>query len=234
MPLKKIFFVGSEGIIGKHIAPLLDEHEVTRYDLVFGQDTRDKECLEESTPKVIDFVFHLANIPRPQPKLPVELFKEINVGGTKNLLAVLKKRKVGGIVFFSSLAAIGWDVYEKRWEADFSASDIGDWPAGKPPWDEKVKALPPNGWEIESYGASKTAQEKLLRESTYNWLGLRLGPFGKPLPDRSDYYNDSVSAEYVIPVVRRILERGMGKSGIIHVCRPGLFGGQKLQRFISG
>lgn len=234
----KIFITGYAGTIGRHVYNQIKEgsHNVTTFDLRDGQNVCNLGALRVIMPEDVDIVFHLANIPHPSDNIPVEDYQRINVGGTENLLQACKEKGAKSIVFFSSLAAIGWDAPLKGKNFTVACAEMTgkeDYPIGKPPWPEKTKTLPED-WAIEKYGVSKSIQERLIRESGIKYLILRLGPYGTPGAERGNYYNDAVSQLYVEPVVAKILKDGVKKSNVVHVCQPGMFNTGKLQTFLNG
>jgi len=234
----KIFITGHKGLIGQDIMPLFGGHEIVGYDKKDGQELADTNCLRKTIPDKTDIVFHLANIPHPSPDiLPIE-YKTHNTGETICLLEVCAEKKVGGIVFFSSLAAIGFDspVGEQGLPFFHVCDPKLKWPDGKPPWDENTKTIPID-YDFEKYGASKVAQEKLIKESGIPYLILRLGPYG-PMPGpeaEHTVYNDAVCKEATLSIVKKILEVGVPlKGNTIHVCREGMWGGKILKSFLEG
>ncbi|PZM79899.1 MAG: NAD-dependent dehydratase [Candidatus Margulisiibacteriota bacterium] len=114
---------GGAGFIGSHVVDLLvsQGHQVTIIDNLLTGDTKnlnpraslikaDMRDLEQIKPhfKNIDFVFHLAALPRIQPSFddPVE-HEEVNVIGTINCLLAAKGNNIKKLVYSSSAACYG-------------------------------------------------------------------------------------------------------------------------------
>lgn len=247
----KIFVTGHKGHIGRDLMPVFEEFgEVTGYDMAENplDITQDADRLRERMPDGVDYVFHMANIPHPS-AIPIEEYQRNNVLGMETLLRVCQYRLSGKFVFFSSLAALGFDALGVPLD-EFTGDE--DWPIGKPPWDETNETLPLGDWEIERYGTSKVNQEFALALAGLDYLSLRLGPYGVPsdtIPDRKRqpiYKADAMSKPFTVPVVRKILEGNWivddfksvqsdtwcPEHRIMHVCRPGMWGGQRLQEFL--
>lgn len=117
-----------------------------------------EKCFNEAKP---DIIIHLAGRAgvRPSLKNP-ELYRRVNVTGTKNLLKLAKKYKVKQFIFASSSS-----IYGNQKKVPFSESDQ----LGKP---------------VSPYAETKLAAEKLCRESGLAVTILRFftvyGPAGRP------------------------------------------------------
>lgn len=226
----RIFFTGNRGVIADDILPLFEAHEVVGFDKKDGCDVTDISHLYREMPFDLDLIFHLANIPHPIPGKPPDDYYLNNLQGTINLLRVAKEHRAKGIVFFSSLAALGFDAPLKgRVEDNWNDSE---YPTGEPPYDEESELLPSN-WLLEPYGVSKVFQESYIRNSKLPYLILRLGPYGEPQEGMDDYYNDAVSKQHVKPVVEKILTGIPLGNQIIHICRKGMWGGDKLANWLQ-
>ena len=225
----KIFITGYRGELGKDIMPLLAEHEVTVYDLQDGHDVTDLNQLLSIMPDSPDLVIHLANVPHPHCFADHGPYIQTNVGGTRNIIKACKQKGAKSIVFVSSLAAIGWDAPLSGKKMD----GTDEYPLGDPPWDEERAVQMPINYDLEHYGASKVEQENLLRESGIPTMILRCGPYGHPNGLKHDYWEHAFSAPYLVPLMKKILETGVTKTDVIHVCGGGMFGGDKLQRIIK-
>jgi len=226
----KIFFTGHLGTIAQDIIPLFDGHEVIGFDKKEGHDLMDMTHIYRMFPDKPDLVFHLANIPHPSHKIPASEYQANNLEGTLHLLRVAKEREAQGIVFFSSLAALGFDAPIKG--APQESWNDDEYPAGSPPYDEDAEPLS-NDWTVEPYGVSKVFQEKAIMASGIPYLIFRLGPYGTPIPDMDNYYNDAVSRNYVWNITQRILDGAPINNELIHVCRPGMWGGGKLEKWLQ-
>jgi len=106
-----ILVTGSEGFIGYHLCSKLDALRIKYigYDLVFGQDIRNKFQLAkmfETNP--IDTIIHLAAEPgvRIGEEYPEE-FITTNILGTEILLNLAKKYNVKHMIVFSSSSIFG-------------------------------------------------------------------------------------------------------------------------------
>ena len=111
--MKTIFVTGASGYIGSNLIKTLKNNFKVRclirktarlnnlkdYEIIYG-DLRDKASLENAL-KNVNIVVHLAA----STNVLDQNLKEINVTGTKNLIAACKKNKIEKIVFISSTAA---------------------------------------------------------------------------------------------------------------------------------
>jgi UDP-glucuronate 4-epimerase len=104
MKYKKILLTGAEGFIGKH---LRESFDCTIYDLVNGDDIRDKFKLDNLFNKEhFDLVINLAaRAGVPMGEEHYEEFFSVNCIGLKNLIEVCKKYN-SKLVHFSSSSAI--------------------------------------------------------------------------------------------------------------------------------
>ncbi|GAB4571635.1 MAG: NAD-dependent epimerase/dehydratase family protein [Anaerolineae bacterium] len=119
----KALVTGSTGFVGSHVvrALLAAGHEprafkratsvmtalddVTGYEPVVG-DVLDPQSLEAAM-QGCEWVFHVAAVSDYWRK-SVDLLYEVNVQGTRNVLAAARRAGVKRVVFTSSVAAIGW------------------------------------------------------------------------------------------------------------------------------
>lgn len=104
---KSILITGSEGFIGDRLCEKVDSFH--SYDLLFGDDIRDKYKLEDHFQKYhFDTVIHMAARAgvRMGEAHPDE-FISTNVNGTLNLLNLSKKYGVKHFIFFSSSSVYG-------------------------------------------------------------------------------------------------------------------------------
>jgi len=115
----KAIVTGGAGFLGKHLVERLvkDGHSVRALDLPSAELDELKKIGVETIPgdirdaglvarvcRGMDFVFHIAALASPWG--PRELFWEINVGGTDNVIQAGKKAGVRRLVFVSSPSAI--------------------------------------------------------------------------------------------------------------------------------
>jgi len=230
----KIFVTGHLGTIGKDLLPLLSGHEVIGYDKADGYDIEEINKLRDAMPRGVDLIFHLANIPHPDRQIPPEVYRHDNVEKCRILLDVAKEKKAKGFVFFSSLAAIGFD-------APFSYESGVCWgdeiyPVGEPPYDEDTELLPED-YNIEPYGVSKVIQEKMIGASGIPYMIFRFGPYGShtsvtDMNDNWKYRNYALSRNFLGQVVGGVLKNGLSNE-VIHVCPVGMWGGEKLQKWFN-
>lgn len=238
----KLFITGHLGHIGRDLKPLFDDHDVVGFDIADDPsiDICNIDMIRNTMSDQPDLIIHLANIPHPSDGHPIERYKTINVDGCVNLLTVAKEKKAKGFVFVSSLAAIGWDVPilagtgGLRAMAQIITGDE-DYPVGRPPWTEETAIpLPMDSWKLEKYGVSKSNQEHIIKESGLPYMILRCGPYGHPREGLPPYYGEALSASHLKPTIRKILsDGGIKESQILHICPIGMWGGEKLQRFIK-
>jgi len=159
--MKNVLVIGASGFIGSHLVEQLinkgykvavlvrhNSHaaflQSLRLELRSG-DLLDKDSLVRSL-KGIDIVFCAANI-KPAGKskegYKKELF-DVHVAGTKNLLDACRECGVRRIIYFSSVAAMG---YEK----------------GTSFYDDSFKVRP-----VDAYGKAKLEAERILNEAYRN------------------------------------------------------------------
>lgn len=169
----KVFVTGADGFLGVALVKRLLSagHQVKvlihspkscdslgglEVEKCFG-DILDLEAMEKET-KGVEAIFHLASLykfyPWWQKKVP-EIY-QVNVGGTKNLLASARKNKIKRFIFTSSVAAVG-----KR-------------PDGKPS-NEDVEF---NLWKKSShYARSKVlAEQEVLKSAKQGFPAVILNP----------------------------------------------------------
>ncbi|MDP6704515.1 MAG: NAD-dependent epimerase/dehydratase family protein [archaeon] len=162
----KVLVTGGAGFIGPYLVGALENegHEVVVFD---NFSNGDKERLENSSAEIVEgdirnpqdlgevirgceLVFHLAAQSSVQKSLEnPEEDREINVSGTRNVIAAAEKEGVKKIIFFSSAAVYG---------------DTKDFPIS-----EETVAMP-----ISPYGESKLAAEKLCEKSSIPSFILRI------------------------------------------------------------
>lgn len=106
MSVKKILVTGSEGYIGRIICPSLHVYgyDISRYDLNFYQDIRDKEKVERAL-EGHDAVIHLAAFPRPE--LGNIDYLGVNYHGSINVFEGAVKAGLKKMVFVSSGCVYG-------------------------------------------------------------------------------------------------------------------------------
>lgn len=131
---KTALVTGGTGFIGSHLVSLLlskgykikvlrraipihkkyfsaEYPEVLEYQKSKGVEIYDGNVLDKKTlsecVKDVDVIYHLAAIAAPYYGLPKEIYYQINYIGTKNLLEVIKDKRIRKFVFFSSIEATG-------------------------------------------------------------------------------------------------------------------------------
>lgn len=86
----KVLITGSEGLMGRPMARMLEQRgdQVARYDLVLGKDVFDEACLQaEIAAADVDAVIHLAaQSGVPQARTMAKKAWDLNFGGTLNIL----------------------------------------------------------------------------------------------------------------------------------------------------
>lgn len=217
----KLFITGIAGKIAEDLAAMgiFDGHQVVGFDKAPTPtaDLTNINGLRACMPEGIDLILHLANISYPDPEIPIVAYVSNNVKGCENLLTVAKEKKAKGIVFFSSLAAVGFDA---GWF--FKHTHGGKEGPNIVPGDEKTaKTLSLEAWDIDRYGCSNVHQEKMIAESGLPYLILRLGPY------RGDVVYTTQQ------VVYNILGGQPLTSGIIHIPLTPEWGGQKMRDFLT-
>jgi len=120
-----ILITGSGGFIGSRLSILLKEND---YDIVTfqGDITNRNEVLDFQTEQEIETVIHLANV---IDKKNTEIFRKVNVEGTKNIVDFCKKNNTGRLIFLSSLKVLsraGNPYNESKREAEkiIAASEV--------------------------------------------------------------------------------------------------------------
>jgi UDP-glucuronate 4-epimerase len=117
---------------------------------IFGGDIRDKEALEKLFSCGFDIVVHLAAMAGVRYSIEnPELYYDVNVMGTLNILEMCKKTGVKRVVFASSSS-----VYGNNKKVPFSEDDVVDYP-------------------ISPYAATKKAGE-LLSHTYHHLYGLSI------------------------------------------------------------
>lgn len=165
--MTRILITGAAGFIGSHLVELLLKEGIPanrlrlvllnnesdkflpkqKFDIVRG-DLRNKKFTQKIMQDV-ETVFHLAAlITTTLSKTQYNIYKEVNVDGTSNLLDACKNKKIQKFVFFSSVAVYGLP----PWTGDI----IG--------WNETQ----PKTYS-EMYGKSKLEAEKKVIEAHKKW-----------------------------------------------------------------
>lgn len=103
----KILITGSSGYIGDELVNhLCDDYEVSKYDIVNGQDILDYDNLKEAM-KGCDVVVHLAAIRGPDETKTFADYFKINCEGTFNVAQAAMQNGVKRIVYSSSTGYYG-------------------------------------------------------------------------------------------------------------------------------
>ena len=143
--IKKTVIIGGSGFVGTRLIDLLGKENCINIDKTFSLkhneitrifDIRNKN-LETALPDNIDSVILLAAEHRDD-VMPISLYYDVNVEGTKNVLDAFEKKDINKVVFISSAAVYG---------------------LGKPKPDENYPLQPSS-----HYGKSKAIAEKLLKD----------------------------------------------------------------------
>jgi nucleoside-diphosphate-sugar epimerase len=154
--LKRILVTGATGLIGGRLVETLaaDGHYVKLLvrrssvisdlrklgvELEYG-DIRNSESVERAV-KDVDVVYHLAAI-RGERLLPREMYWDVNVKGTKNILEVSYKAGIEKFVYCSTEGVLGW--------------------FDNPPADESWPYKP-----VGMYHVTKTEAERLVKRYLY-------------------------------------------------------------------
>src|SRR3989338_2550352 len=159
--MKDALVIGGTGFIGSYLAEqlmnkgykvavLVRHYTNTAFLQSLGLELRlgdllDKDSLSEAL-RGVNIVFCAANI-KPSGKSKEDYEKElfqVHVAGTKNLLDACRERGVRRIIYFSSVAAMG---YEK----------------GTSFYDDSFKVRP-----VDAYGKAKLEAERILNEANRN------------------------------------------------------------------
>ncbi len=131
---KKVLVTGAEGFIGQHLCRHLIDHGYEVRGLLHEDrplyfiskeevewvraDLRDPKTLDNVTENV-DWVIHLAAIPRNDLRKTWDDFLAVNVKGTENLLNEAQKTNVRRFIFISTVEAAGYgDGINPRKESD--------------------------------------------------------------------------------------------------------------------
>lgn len=156
-----VLVIGGKGYIGSHIVSLLQSCLVLDIDTC---DITDKDALDMYFNRYCDdveYVIHLAGLKSvPESIRNPELYHEVNVIGTSNIINVMKKYRINNILFSSSATVYATDTSE----------------------DDLLHANNP-------YGQSKIDAEELIKNSGLNYAILRyFNPIGS-LPELPENYN---------------------------------------------
>lgn len=146
-----LLVTGHKGFIGKHLTKELDSRGIKwiGYDLVDGNDIRDKQKLDEFFERnQITRVIHLAALAgvRRGEKYPEEYIKT-NIIGTQNLIDISSDHGVSKFIFYSSSSVYG---------------------QGNPPIKEDDVKNP-----LSLYGITKLAGEKIVRNTWFPTVIIR-------------------------------------------------------------
>jgi nucleoside-diphosphate-sugar epimerase len=182
---KKILLTGASGAVGiETLSELLkhsNEFEITVFDLdnkqsknkllpfandvrlVFGDITQIKDVEKVSSKQ--DFVIHLAAVIPPLADEKPALAEAVNVGGTKKLLAALKKDSPHAFFLYSSSISIYGDRVENP------LIKVGD-------------ALKPSVGD--EYAITKITAEKAVKASGMRWSIFRFTGIMQPSPGNMD------------------------------------------------
>lgn len=162
--MSKTFLVtGANGFVGSHIIDNLQQNQHKIYCLV--RKTSNLEWLNDKDVQLIygslnelneiekikneiDIVIHCAGVVQSKKK---DLFTEVNIEGTKNLLNSFNNCKICKFIYISSLTAAGPSNEAK-------------------PYKEGMESKP-----LTSYGKSKLQAEKLVQDSELPYIILRPG-----------------------------------------------------------
>jgi len=148
----KILVSGASGFIGSRLLKALekDGHDVDNYDLVNGDDIRDKFKLDEKFLKGnYDVVMHLAAIAGTarSDEFPDE-YISTNIGGTNNIVKLCKKYNVKHLIHFSSSSVVAGNKNKLSKEID--------------PYNP-----------VNIYGVTKVAGELIVKKSGVNYTIVR-------------------------------------------------------------
>lgn len=104
----RVLVTGSNGWIGKPTmqAARTAGHDPVGYDLVEGHDIFDSDQLAASLSGV-DAVIHLAAIPHPISRVPIDDYWHVNVEGTRQVAAAASNANLKRLVYASSTAFYG-------------------------------------------------------------------------------------------------------------------------------
>jgi len=173
----RVLITGSEGAIGQAVAAVLEGsgHEICRFDLSLGDDTRSYRRVRAAVTGV-DAVVHLASVNFDRSR---EAMLTTNILGTHNVVAACAEHRVDKVLWISSLNATG-AFLGRRAPTQF-------------PINEDMVCMPDT-----FYGASKLIAEQLCqRHSVFSpdlgILSLRLP--GVWFPGRADYERDKWEAD---------------------------------------
>lgn len=159
--MNNVLVIGGSGFIGSHLAErlclkgykvavLVRKNSDTKFLKSLGVELRLGDLLEPNSLmgvfSGVDTVFGVVNV-KPAGKSPKEYEKELyrlHIDGTRNLIKACKVNNVRRLIYFSSVAAIG---YQK----------------GVNFYDESSRENP-----IDAYGKAKLGAEKILNEVSKN------------------------------------------------------------------
>lgn len=151
----KVLITGSSGLVGKVVVEQAKEagYEVVSYDLADGKDILDASSLDLAS-QGCDVIVHLAAMDEPVESEigpattgTAEKIFEVNVQGTKNVLAAAEKNNVQKVVVLSSVDVFG--VFMGKGVPDYL------------PLDDKHPLRP-----VGPYAESKVQVENLCEEFT--------------------------------------------------------------------
>jgi nucleoside-diphosphate-sugar epimerase len=182
---KKILLTGASGSVGletlRELVQHTDKYDVTAFDLenksskkklqpfakdvrlVFGDITRLKDV--EKVSRNQDFVIHLAAVIPPLADEKPKLAEAVNIKGTQNLLAELKKHSPDAFFLYSSSISIYGD------RVNNPMIKVGD------------ELKPSIG---DEYAHTKIAAEKAVRNSGLRWTIFRFTGIMQPSPGNMD------------------------------------------------
>ena len=149
-----VLVTGSSGYIGSHVIRQLLQHNIAYicYDIVEGLDILNNEQLEHVfSNNNVTHVIHLAALKSVVESIQhPDIYMNVNVEGTRNIINMMKKYSVNNIIFSSSAT-----VYDKETHEDAILH------ANNP------------------YGESKIRAEQIIKDSGVNYCILRyFNPIG--------------------------------------------------------
>ena len=166
----KVLLTGAFGNVGKSTIPelLARGYEVRIFDLDTPENRKYAQKFRDQIDAVwgdlrseddvfravsgIDVIIHVAAVIPPLADRKPELAREVNVGGTENILKAMKARNNPRIVYTSSISVYGDRV--------------------KTPYIQVTDPVTPN--DDDEYAKTKISAENLIRNSGVEWSILRL------------------------------------------------------------